>query len=211
MKRLLYITTVLLSIAGWFPAQASDLEEIIKSQEIKKYDLQSQKSVHHLTSKRYLDPEANFSQIFLNTDGPKLINLWFSVPATGEYRTGLQQKFYRTEYVQTIREYLTRADANLRVEVLVPHPRSRETARFGLVEDFALRSPPKLTVEFTEDISISGHPGKLYTLPDGNCQINLNLDKATLVVFSSECKNNDDLISLANKFSYQRFLMKLNT
>lgn len=197
--------------AGIATLSASELEEILKSKEMVRYAENEDQTLRSLESERWLPEEENFSEIFKGYYGWKKVNLWFDIPATGHYRRGQDWKITPAEYVYTGRTYLTSDDTTLKVEAFVPHPRYKESARFGLLPALAKRSPPELEVEFTEETKIQKYPGKLYTLPDGTCQINLELTKVTLVIFTAPCSHTDQLLEFAHQFSFDRFVMKLDT
>ena len=206
------VTIILLSLFyGLTTLSASELEEILKSQEMLRYGKSESQSLQTLESERWLPGEENFSEIFIGHDSWKKINLWFDIPATGHYRRQYSSNHSPAEFVYTNRTYLTSDNKSLKVEVFVPHPRYKESVRYGLITALAERSPPQLEVEFTEETKIQKYPGKLYTLPDRNCQINLELTKATLIIFTAPCSHTDQLLDFAHQFSFDRFVMKLDT
>ena len=209
MRLLSALSVLLLIITA--SASASELEEILKSKEMKRYKKAAIYEEGNLRNEKWLPADENFSLIFAKKNGWLYVNKWLDIPATGEFRRGDVQSLNTDRYVHSIREYRTKDNQVLLLEVYIPHPRYRETAHFGLIEKMAERSPPQLRVEFTEDTEIKGHKGKLYTLPKGQCQVNIPLDLQTLVIFSAPCSHTDDLLELGRHLSFDRFIMKLNT
>jgi len=209
MKQLLGLLSILLVIFHQ-QAFASELEDILTSAEVKRYDNNSKKHIKKLLTDKWLPPEENFSLVFDYRNGYQHINFWFDIPH-GEFRPYNSEHTLRPEYVASFRKYRSHTDDRVDVDVLIPHPRYRESAHYLLVDSFAKLYPPLLKVEFAEDISIKGHKGKLFTLPNGNCQINLELIKSTVIIFSGKCDITDKIIGFAEEFSYDRFLQKLDS
>ena len=212
-QSILRLTIIALSLCNC-PLSASDLEDILESNEIKKYEQNKfEESLRAKDTKpdSWLPKDKNFSLLFTETNEQvSYINLWFDLPS-GEY-TNIKASGGVIENAKlSTRTYRAKNKNEFGVDVLVPHPRQQDAAKYLLLKDFAKYYPPKLKIEFAEDILIQNRPAKLFTLPDGICHINIQLAKATLVVFKGKCSSTTQLNNFAQSFSFDRFEEKLNS
>lgn len=192
------------------PAMASDLQDILDSKELDRYERTASFNDKFLASDKWFGEKKNFPLIFNERDGYKHIHLWFNTPENS-YRLRAAERYTRPELSGSIRSFSSKTGEQFIVRAIVPHPRYEQAATLGLVDALQEFSPPQLSVEFTEEITIANRAASLHTLPEGQCQINMNLRKATLVTFQGNCSASDELIEFASKFSFRRFEMKLDT
>ena len=164
---------------------------------------------------KWLKPLHNFSRIFESEKSVLLIDSWLGL-------RDITFKQLRSQHLLfddfAISKRIFKSDRNnlMKLEVLIPHPRFQFMAQFNLITAFAELEPPRLDVEYTEDIIIQQMAGHLHQHKQKNgdpqlCSILLKLSKEARINIVSTCSATKDMIELANQLSIERFKEKLNS
>lgn len=218
---ILFVNTLVVSLllAMFLPSAAlaqKDLEDISASRVMNRWDEDARIGrLNQNKGDKWLKALHNFSRIFESDKAVRLIDSWLGL-------RDLNFKQIRSRHLlfdaYAVSERIFRSDRNnfVKLQVYVPHPRYKFMAQFNLITAFAELEPPRLDVEYTEDIIIQQHAGHLHqhkqTLEQPQlCSILLKLSKQARINVISTCSATKDMIELANQISLERFKDKLNS
>lgn len=194
---------------GAVPTFADPLKELMNSPEMQQFD--KSWTAEDINGPRWFKPGTEFTSIFVNADGFLELNVWVA-PASGVYVGGAQSGVRSHEHVETERVYSAANMNDIRVRILVPHPKYVSMIQFGLVAAFAELEPPALRFENKEDITVRGRKATLYTLKNGSCMLLFKLTKGSVVQLSqNECRSLKDLVGLGELLDLARLERKLNS
>ncbi len=188
---------------------ADPLKELLVSPEMQAFE--RNRSGEDINGPKWLKPGTEFAALFTIAEGYLELNTWVA-PATGLYVGGQQSGAQMHEYVEAERVYSAANVADVRVRILVPHPKYASMLPFGLVHAFAELEPPMLRFENQEQIEVRGRKATLYTLKNGSCSLIFKITKGALVQLAqNECRSLKDLVSLAETLDIARLERKLHS
>jgi hypothetical protein len=188
---------------------ADPLKELMRSPEMQKFD--QGWTAEDINGPRWFKLGTEFASIFVDRDGLFELNVWIA-PASGIFVGGAQSGNRFNEHVETERVYSAANMNDIRVRILVPHPKYASMIQFGLVAAFAQLEPPTLRFENKEDIVVRNRKAVLYTLNNGSCMLLFRLNKGAVVQLSqNECRSLKDLVSLGELLDLARLERKLDS
>lgn len=206
------LTVALVCAVGSYVPEASagdNLQDLLDSRVLTKFETDARAKDPERRSPKWLPRNTNWAKMFYTSYGARIIHHWLDV-GNPEYKVTHKFAMIHPQYARSIRKYRV-LNKEVQVEVLVPHPRYLEMADFNLVKAFGEMEPPKLEVEYSEDLIIKNLDAKLHYKPDSQCSILIKLNRASRINFSAPCDDLQEMTDLAEDMSYSRFQHKLDT
>lgn len=181
----------------------------MNSPEMQKFEMKRMDEDLH--GPRWFKPGSEFARIFSAQEGPNLLNTWIA-PGTGSFIAGPQEEQTLREYIMAERTYTSAETADIKVRVIVPHPKYASMIPFGLIQAFAEIEPPVLQFENKEQVEVRHRKADIYTLKNGGCFLLIKITRSAVVqVLQPECRSLHDLMKLGELLDIARLERKLNS
>lgn len=191
------------------PACADALADLLNSPQMSKF--QAHDGGDDLFSSRYLPEGSNFASVFIMHDGHDLLHKWIA-PLETDFTPSPIIGNKAAEYIEGIRIYSSDKANDIRVRILVPHPKFVPMLKYGLIKAFSEIQPPQLEFQNQESIFIRGDKARLFTHKEGSCSLLMELTKSTLLqLFQQECSGLHTLVTLAELLDIRRLERKLDS
>jgi hypothetical protein len=208
--------SLLLSIAFASTAVMADdpLQRITGSRVVEGWEKKSSAG-QKPRSKDIFAETSGFQRLFRDDESASLLDGWFAL-SDPTYLT-LKRTFETTKYYFAMKKsFQTPNNAGVAIEVIVPHPSLRDSARYNLIEKYADLEPPKLKPTFSEMRTVAGRKAEYRELErtmekPAICSLYFKLDHEVRVVMYSTCKNVEAMESVANLLSFDRLEGQLNS
>lgn len=190
-------------------AAADPLSDLDRSPEMQKFN--SGAKGDDLYSPRYMKEDSNFGSVFIPSDGYMNLQNWIA-PAEGGFTGGAIAGIRLQEYVEAWRPFTSDKSSEIRVRILVPHPKFISMLKYGLVKPFADIEPPALEYLNKEQIDIRGTRADIYVLKDNACSLVMHIALSTVVQLTqTECAGLNNLVTLAELLDIKRLERKLQS
>ncbi len=205
-----FLAASLLCLCGPQPPSFADpLSDLINSPQMNKF--QAGAGLDDLYGPRYLKQGSNFGSVFIDNDGFESLQQWAS-PLEAGFTGGAIGGYKSTEYVESSRIYQSEKASEIRVRILIPHPKFVPMLKYNLIKPFSEIQPPELDINNEENIDIRGDKARLFTHKDGACSLLINISKSGLIqLFQQECSGLHNLVTLAELLDIKRLERKLES
>jgi hypothetical protein len=164
----------------------------------------------------WLDKKSNYWAA-LQVKGLTLVMDWIGGPKKG-YKVGGPRRADDDDRVKITRVYTWKGEEPRQHEltILIPHPLSHDSVRYGLVQDFAALVPPKMRGDDEMDVTVDGLPGRLYvqvTEPNQRtCVLVVQMPRESLFSLrTTRCRKAEMQLEFAKTFHLQRLKNKLSS
>lgn len=161
----------------------------------------SSKTIKRIYSSAWLNKDTNFAKVFLAPDGPRMLLEWIGARAAG-YKLS-KVKDYKEEDYAGVTAMIRPIEGKFtaQIAVYVPHPRSEEAHKLGVLSTFSRLEPPAFIADETSELDVNGKIGKVYMKKE-EISVLFKLSKGSVVNISTPRKNG--LLSL------QRYIRMLD-
>lgn len=204
-------TIFLLACACFIGAEASadPLSDLLNSPQMQKF--QQGGGDDNLYGPRYLKEGSNFASVFIAGDGYANLQTWIS-PNEAGFLGGPIIGSKTAEYAEAVRNFTSDTANEIRVRVLVPHPKFVPMLKYNLIKAFSELQPPELEFVNKETIEIRGEKAQLYTHRDQSCSLLMTVTRSTIIqLFQAECSGLHHLVTLAEALDIKRLERKLES
>jgi hypothetical protein len=168
-------------------------------------------SKHVLYGPKWFNVNSNFYKVFATQGGAAYLIDWLGYSAEGFIGGRSATQRFR-EYVEAQRDFTGEKDTNIRLEIMVPHPRYKEMAEFSLLEAFAIMRPKGFKGELLEQYDYDTFTAKIYKSERKACILLVDLPRSSLLSLSTkDCSQKEQLKKLLDNFDLSRLAVKLNT
>ena len=218
MKKTLIILSCITCILALSPISAAGpLKEIIESRQYQSLAPKVRNPTQRMNTQKWRFKKNNFATIFNPSAGGWMnIVKWLDGPTNSSQSSDLKvhqadgDTLEKISGMQQLFE-LKKESAVIKLTVLVPTPEYREVAMLGLAQEFKSLTPPKESVEQTEEIQLSGAKGTLYYVqPKFLCVLVIPLKKqAVAQLITPSCKHKNELVDLAQDLDFRELNRKL--
>ena len=188
---------------------ADTLDDLVGSSELAKLEGRGGPKPKSVVSADWFEPGTNFSLLMTSEQGPKDAIYWLF--SWAHYDRKLSPKIAARDESMGVEQVVkVKTGEEIKVTVLIPYPKFRESVALGLVNEFSRWEPPQLKVSATEDVKLGNFDGKFYQESDGSCSILVKLAGETRVrTATSRCANSSLLLAFANQLDFERLNQKL--
>lgn len=203
------LSILVVSIFASSAACADPLSDLDRSPEMLKFN--SGARGDDLYSERYMKEDSNFAAVFLSSEGYTNLQNWVA-PAEGGFTAGVISGLRNPEYVEAIRSFTSDKTSEIKVRILLPHPKYVSMLEYGLVKAFADAEPPNLEYVNKESIDIRGTHADIYVLKENRCALVMHVAKSALVQLTqTDCKGLNSIVTLAELLDLKRLERKLES
>jgi len=165
----------------------------------------------NLYGPKWLDKNSNLYKVFVAKGGGEHLLDWAGYTFEG-FSNGKASSDRKVEYVYAKRDFFDPNGTMVRMEILVPHPRSRMLSDFSLIEPFSSRRSKPSRVTPLETFTVEMQAAELFQTPKRTCMITLELPQGSLLSLSTNnCENKDLLKKMLEQVDVSRILVKLVT
>jgi hypothetical protein len=206
MALILFASTVLSSRV----ALSDPLLRVLKSDQLKEI-VRTGSKLESRHKESWVDPDSHYGSLFYKGgDGTQVLE-WL----TASMRNFPHEKEKITkgaEYLSVSTIFRVGLSSELKLNVIVPHPKYMTAAAYGVLQVTRDQQPAKSQILSKETIVLRKQNADLYHLKDGSCSLQTTVARGTsLILASDDCKNLDELLELAKIIDIPRLNRKLNS
>lgn len=212
VRMLCVLSAVLLPCSSF----ADDFAEFKRSPEIRELTRDKRHRITGDDFGKWFPKNPNYSKVFIERDGPKLLLEWLS-PSSTDYKQDKPVLLKSQELANASRTFrpVAHRDMKLKVHVLVPHPRSFLTRDMNLLNEFRNMEERHKRYPSHETIEVQGITASLGNDISGkekSCSLLIPLpQKGEMEVSSENCLDTSILIEFTDTLDIRRLTDKLNS
>ena len=216
MRPALTIPLVAISLVLSIPllnlyAQPSPLAEV--QEQIKRSTQKEEaRDTRELLGAKWFTPGANFTSIFIEKNGAKLLLDWVG-RYPQDFLAGGETILRGREYIGIQKEFRDKVKREYRLVIMVPHPKYTAMADMKLLKDIARLEPPALPVSVSEDLTLQdGNEGTLYFIKGGGISLLIKGNKGCrFSVYMPKGVRAADITSFTSQLDINRLWRKLDS
>lgn len=198
-----------------FPAflqaqKRTDLKDIAESASYKRISRLTYKEDLQRYRGKWVKHGQNYTKLFKHKAAIQLVDAWLDTPdiVLRELRS---QARTIGKFIHLGRTYESTNRKEILFDVFIPHPRHVMEAEYKLIDPFRGLQPPALRTETIEEIYVQEHQAFIYELKNKRCSVFMKMAKGSILNISGECTETEDMITLANSLSIDRFNQMMNS
>ncbi len=212
-RTIAFAILILLSVAygSRLPANAQPIDRVVKSD--RNWSVVEQLPEEE-EGKWYL-PQSNFGRIFgyqaqISAFGEVPLLDWLSRVNPFERKASHFSR--EKEYAEATIIFRTKQKEEIRLRILVPHPKYYQMIDLRLIHAFSDLEPPAFHPKETETIETNGYMGQMFYHENGRISLLYKLTKKSLVEISSaDSSMAKNILVIAKEIDFDRLERKLRT
>lgn len=194
-------------------AKGEPLDEVVKSKQFRTVlGRRKDKTTSEKTyTKQWFNPGSFYGQLFLQPHGYQLLFDWLSLPRLKFSPVDTKHK-KAPEYLRVTRSYLDEMTKPVSIKILVPHPRSAESIKQGLVAEFENIRPSVAEIYKETDLPLGDKKASLIELENGQCIIIYDAAMGTKIEARVDnCKQQEVLIAFFKELNLDLLNQRLQS